>query len=281
MKKESSRHHYIPEFLIKGFTNTNRKVFVYDIEKDEIQSKQKSPKSIFFEWDRNTFKTNDGKELSVIEDILYKHWDNQASTLIQKFQNNKLTDLSLLSDDNIANFIMFTVQLFWRIPYTDFAVSDLIQNMNLDIKDDVELKNYEPFQKHQRTLLYKETLKEMENLERKRKGFYAKIFELEKDIFVIGDCPTVYNQTPSTFDHLFDLDNMIALSANRIFTNSMTEFEHFGFGRAIEYNYFVISQSKRYVCSGEKKILEESVKYYKKVKQLYIDRELKNKLFEK
>lgn len=281
MKKKSSRHHYIPEFLIKGFTNKNRKVFVYDIEKDEIQPKQKSPKSIFFEWDRNTFKRDDGQELSVIEDILYKYWDNQASTLIQKFQKNKLPDSSLLSETNIAYFILFTIQLFWRIPYTDFAVNNLIENMKLDVKNSEQLKKYEPFQMHQRTLLYKETLKELKDAKRKTSGFHTKIFELEKDIFVIGDNPTVYQKIPSTFDDLFDLDSMIAISSKRIFTNSLEPFGHFGFNKAIEYNHFVLSQSKRYVCSTDKKILEESVKYHKKVKELNIDLELKRNLFEK
>lgn len=279
MKKESSRHHYIPEFLIKGFTNPDGKVFVYDIKKDEIQSKPKSPKSIFFEWDRNTLKKEDGQELSVIEDILYKHWDNRASILIQKFQKNRLPDSSLLSDNNIADFILFTIQLFWRIPYTDFAVSDLIKNMDIDVENAEELKNYQPFQMHQRTLLYQETLKELKDAKRKTPGFYAKLFELEKDIFVIGDNPTVYQKTPSTFDDLFDLDSMIAISSKRIFTNSVSEFENFGFNRAIEYNHFVISQSKRYVCSNDKKILEESVKYHKKVRELNIDLELKKELF--
>jgi hypothetical protein len=279
LKKESSRHHYIPEFLIKGFTNSNNKIYVYDKEKDEIQAKLKSPKSIFFEWDRNTFLRDDGIELSVIEDVLYKEWDNRSAILIRKMQNNNLPDISLLSDDNIANFILFTIQLFWRIPYTDFAVEHLLDNAEINVENVQKLKQYQPFQKQQRTLLYKETLKEIKNIERKKKGFYTKIFELEKDIFVIGDNPTVYQKRPSTFDHLFDLDNMIAVSSRRIITNSLKEFEFFGFSRAIEYNYFVISQSKRYICSSDRKVLEESVKYYKKAKNLFIDFELKKKLF--
>ena len=55
MNKKSSRHHYIPQFLIKGFYNEKNKVFVYDIQKDEILPDTKSSKSVLFEWDRNTF----------------------------------------------------------------------------------------------------------------------------------------------------------------------------------------------------------------------------------
>lgn len=280
MQKKSSRHHYIPQFLIKGFTNAENKVYVYDIEKDIVLTQPKSSKSIFFELDRNTIVKDDGTELSVIEDILYMKWDNDAARLVKKFQYDKLPNKSLLSDNNIADFLMFLIQLFWRIPYTDFAAQHLLDNAVIDSEDEMELKNSQPFQMHQRTLLYKETLKELTNIKRKKEGFFAKIFELDRDIFIIGDNPILFQKTPSTFDDLYDLDSMIAVSARRIFTNSLEELPSFGFNKALEYNSFIISQSKRFVCSGDKKLLEESVKYHKKIASDGFELELKNYLFD-
>ena len=134
---------------------------------------------------------------------------------------------------------------------------------------------------HQRTMLYRETTKDVTKIKRKTKGFYAKIFELEKDIFIIGDNPILFQDTPSTFEDLYDMDNMIALTPRRIFTNSLKEFDTFGFSKALEYNHFMISQSKRFVCSGDKKLLEASVEYHKKVSELFLDRHLRKELFNK
>ena len=54
MKAQSWRHHYLQQFLIKGFLNENDKVFVYNKELDKIQTKEQSSKSIFFEENKNT-----------------------------------------------------------------------------------------------------------------------------------------------------------------------------------------------------------------------------------
>lgn len=279
MNKKSSRHHYIPQFLIKAFYNAENTVYVYDIENDRILTKPKSSKSVLFEWDRNTFIDIYGEENSIIEDLLFQEWDNNASNVVRKFQTTKLPDQTLLSTNNVADFVLFIIQLFWRIPYTDFAFENLIQNADIDSKNADELKKSEAFKMHQRTLLYKETTNNVTKVKRKFKGFYAKIFELEKDIFIIGDNPILYQEIPSTFEDLYDLDSMVALSPKRIFTNSLTEIESFGFNKALEYNHFIISQSKRFVCSGDKTLLEESVKYHKKVKDLFIDEHLKKQLF--
>lgn len=42
---QSQRHHYIPQFLIKNFSNDKSKLYVYYKEKKEI--KETVPKSIF------------------------------------------------------------------------------------------------------------------------------------------------------------------------------------------------------------------------------------------
>lgn len=279
MKKKSSRHHYIPQFLIKAFYNTENTVFVYDIARDKILTKPKSSKSVLFEWDRNTFIDIFGDENSMIEDYLFQEWDNNASSVVKKFQTNQLPDNTLLSTNNVADFVLFVIQLFWRIPFTDYAFENLIQNADINSENAEELKNSEAFKMHQRTLLYKETTNDVTKVKRKFKGFFAKIFELEKDIFIIGDNPIVFQETPSNFEDLYDLDNMIALTPRRIFTNSLTEIGSFGFNKALEYNHFVISQSKRFVCSGDKILLEESVKYHKKIKNLFIDEQLRKSLF--
>lgn len=43
----TKRHHYLPEFYIKGFLNSNGKVFVYDKHKKAFNPNEQSPKQFF------------------------------------------------------------------------------------------------------------------------------------------------------------------------------------------------------------------------------------------
>ncbi len=56
--EKSKRHHYIPKFIIKGFTDDNGKIAVFNKDKMAMEPRKRSPKQIFFEWDRNTFEVN-------------------------------------------------------------------------------------------------------------------------------------------------------------------------------------------------------------------------------
>ena len=84
--RKSSRHHYVPKFLVDGFTE-NGQVFVYDKSKDKILSKTLHPKSIFFETDRNTIEFPQNNKSSIIEDEYYFKVDNHCSKIIKKISN--------------------------------------------------------------------------------------------------------------------------------------------------------------------------------------------------
>ena len=49
----SRRHHYIPQFLIKKFADSDNMLYLYDKEKKTFAKEKRSPKSIFFEMNRN------------------------------------------------------------------------------------------------------------------------------------------------------------------------------------------------------------------------------------
>ena len=61
-KKRSKRHHYIPKFLIKEFTDEQGLLYIYDKIKDKFLTNKRSPKSIFFENDRNTIVYDESKK---------------------------------------------------------------------------------------------------------------------------------------------------------------------------------------------------------------------------
>src|SRR4051812_42328228 len=116
--KASTRHHYVPAFYSKGFTNSAGFFYVYDKQTDEIGRKKRSPKSIFFEDDRNTIFFD--KETSILEDYFFKELDNRSKVAIERLRE-KPNSVELLSNDNSADVDLFVLNLFWRIPKTDYT----------------------------------------------------------------------------------------------------------------------------------------------------------------
>ncbi len=91
LKKLSSRHHYIPQFLISGFANSDGLLYLYDKHKDKILKKPRPPKSIFFENDRNTLDLSNTTKTSIIEDFLYKEIDDKTSKVIKYYLSYSTT----------------------------------------------------------------------------------------------------------------------------------------------------------------------------------------------
>ena len=125
LKNSSSRHHYIPKFLIDGFKDAKGLLYVFDKKQDKILKDRKAPKGILFERDRNTIVLPQNKKCSIIEDKLYSRIDNDLSKVVKFFQTEPLEKINF-TEDNTAQFLFFLITLFWRIPLTDFAINDLI-----------------------------------------------------------------------------------------------------------------------------------------------------------
>ena len=45
----STRHHYLPQFLLQGFANSDGLLFINNKKQDKILKSARPPKSIFFE----------------------------------------------------------------------------------------------------------------------------------------------------------------------------------------------------------------------------------------
>ena len=279
MESESWRHHYIQQFLIKGFLNEKEKVFVFDKEIDKIKSKEQSTKSIFFEENKNTIFFENGNSTSIIEDLLYLKKDDLYGKLVIELQNSKLPSENLLSSKNIADFASYIIDLYWRIPYSDEISKKIIDNVIK--KNSYEIDEKDSFYKQYRSFLYQFTLKNLDKLKNKKNGFVTKIFEIKNDFLILGDNPIVYEREPESFDDLFDLDYCIAISSNRIVMQSLNEVDFFCDSMVMDYNNLVIEQSKRYICSGNRQILKTCIDYHNNIKQLDLEEEFRKNIFKK
>lgn len=279
--KHSKRHHYIPKFLIKAFSNEEGLLYIYDKEKDRILDKPRSPKSIFFENERNTITINEKEKSSLIEDLFYKKLDDTSSKYIKELQSSKIVP-ELLSDDNLAQLQFFIINLFWRLPITDFATKDLIKRAKIYSTgiDPETLRNDKGWNKIQRMGLYKETIEQMGQSQTKRKNYYAKIAEFEDDHFIIGDYPFIFKNYLRKFTDLIEDDYCIALSSKRILSSSAKPLVKFTRLMSFNYNATILEQSKKYVASNNLKLLQTSVEFYKKLKEKHIQYFIKNEIFE-
>lgn len=122
----SKRHHYIPEFYIKGFVGNDGKVSVYNKELGRIDSNRKSPKQVFFEWNRNTYNVH-GEETDFVEK-LYQFGEDKFSPTYKKL-TERLEEIELTAKD-LFHLIHFIADLHWRVPTQDNEVSNYVKNLN-------------------------------------------------------------------------------------------------------------------------------------------------------
>ncbi|MBY0482086.1 MAG: DUF4238 domain-containing protein [Chitinophagaceae bacterium] len=141
----SSRHHYIPQHYIKGFTGEDGLLSVYDKKTDTIKTKRFAPKGVFYESDRNSFQVDD-INISILEDYMFAKYDTEFAKCIRDLRNSPNTE-ELLSIENQAMLSAFIVDLFWRNPLTDYAFEDLLARSVITFTDTQTGKAYTDIEK--------------------------------------------------------------------------------------------------------------------------------------
>ncbi|OJJ16715.1 hypothetical protein BKI52_32940 [marine bacterium AO1-C] len=121
----SKRHHYIPQFFLKGFTNKENKFFVYDLKQDRFYDTPIVPKNVFLEKNRNTHTIN-GEKTDFIETEIFGVLDHSAALLLKRIRESKQ-----LSIDDAAELYKFLATTFWRVPSNDSRAQEKIQNSSL------------------------------------------------------------------------------------------------------------------------------------------------------
>lgn len=122
---QSSRHHYIPRFLIKNFADEKNLLWVYNKKEKRILKTQQSPKAIFFEWDRNLFDIN-GTPGDNIEKM-YGEVDNLLARALENIlKTHNMTGREL-------TFMIYLVSLMkWRIPKVDVDARELVKDLLIE-----------------------------------------------------------------------------------------------------------------------------------------------------
>ncbi len=257
----SSKHHYIPEFYIKGFCNDGGTVYVYDKKIERISEKPRFPGSVFYEKNRNTIVTG-GNADSSLEDEFFKHLDNDfAKTLIT------LRDLpnvdGLLTQEKALIMQSFYLNLFWRIPFSDTIFEDLFNRAVFTTNNGetiLDVKSDSNFRKIRRSTFAYELIRKWVD-SKPSEGIPATLFDRINPVFLISDNPIIFKNTPKTTDQLFTSEYFLPISSSRMYCTIKNQNLYFDDKMAMAYNVLQIVQAREYVCASSLETLKLFIEY--------------------
>ena len=269
--KKSTRHHYIPQFYAKGFTDKDGLFYVYDKQKNEIIKTKRSPKSVFYGIDKYTIRTEDG-ESTILEDKLYSDLDNKCATAIRNFRDLDNTE-DLHSNDNVAFIRFFVVNLVWRIPANDGMYDEYYNRIDIVFEDgngnvtrnpenEAQLKSSDDYKKMVRFIVPINMIMEVSK-ERSGGQSYSALIDKKYPFFLLTDNPIVFKKTPKTIKELVQSEFLLPLSYNRIYSTEENANLDFTPEKAAAFNMLQILQAKHYVCSPDLEVLKSYVNLYK------------------
>lgn len=131
MQQISKKHHYIPQFYLKNFTNNENKFHIYLTKENRFKANGKlfSPETHFFEKHGNTLIIKD-KPTDFLETDFYGDLDNDVAQLFNKIRYSTEERYGLTEAD-MPMLQFFVAHLFWRNPSNDKFVKDLLQKKGL------------------------------------------------------------------------------------------------------------------------------------------------------
>ena len=115
----SLRHHYIPEFYLKGFCRSDGTFDVYDKRAGKFKKNTQTPRTVFFEKGKNTIEFR-GQSTDQIEKF-YSGLEGEFSRLFDLIRNGIRSEQLLNSDGTLLLKRYMAIQ-FWRLPcFDEFA----------------------------------------------------------------------------------------------------------------------------------------------------------------
>lgn len=279
----SKRHHYIPKFFIKNFTDEDGKLFVYNKEKDTILKNKQSPKGIFFENNRNTVDFS-GHKLDNLEQF-YSELDSKIAIDYLNIIKNKT-----VTPEELTSLIFLVNLLKWRVPKSDLQFNKLkndlskeelaikiqIKNQNNDTAKNTisHIENSDIFKESKRILLSILPLLEENLLEIHNHSFFQ-----INSVFpsLIGDNPVIMENCDlnKIGNFIFPLSSDITFIYKQKSKREMNNGALFCFHRDLT----ILDNSSNFIGCKSKEHLEKVIKMYKKIKEDGKTAELEQQIF--
>ena len=274
----SKRHHYIPQFLIKRFADDDNMLYIYDKEKSAFAKARRSPKSVFFEMNRNTLYfngiPNDGLEklYAELDEVLSKHL-------------RELTRSGTITEEALISILLMASSMKWRLPANDnlFDAKDKEYPyeklpVKITIKKDDETDHTEAMEYLINSKFFKNTkrlifpfLPFYENLNISEE----KLLRVQNNSYVnsntniisiLGDVPLI----ESDINNLDDFGNFILpLGNNETFIcNDSQEKNVKNIAFYLNKDLAMFHQAQKYVVCKDKEYLQKIIETYKQLKEI-------------
>lgn len=284
MKNKSWRHHYLPIFYLKRFTNDSGLFKIFDVQKDHFLKEGKffSPRSHFFERNANTFLGEDGESSTdFLETSFYAKIDQQISRLLDIIDSSNSTSRYGVDENDMPILQHFINVMYWRLPHRKIDIEYLLRCNDLNAFG-ITLKN-----KDEST---DEKTKELENKLKNnpefRKGLRYAFASADTARFTNCNTPLTIQPTPGEpflcsdnpvlfekklFPKIYEDDFIFPLTGSKLFIRAnRTSGYHYMF--KIWVDILIYKQAVKYVsCTDEKyiDILEEHLnKHFQNVDEL-------------
>jgi hypothetical protein len=138
-RTRSKKHHYLPRYYLKGFTNSDGTFFVYDKKANNIF--ETNPNGSFFKNNLNTINFPDGTKSDFLEQAHTKiegeSWDS-----LDNIRNSDFKKPVPIKDK--LNLFLFLLFLHWRLPanhkyFNDLTSQMFVEGSELDYFDIVDI----------------------------------------------------------------------------------------------------------------------------------------------
>ena len=140
MESKNGKHHYLPQFYLKGFLDEdNRKLYSYNKQYKRIR--EFTPAGIYYEKGLNDLDFGETGFLN-IEDTFFKEKDNIYSQAFNTMKSTYNYDVHSMPLQVKADIVEFVMGLYWRVPGCWQRLIDLIDNEGL-LTSDLELLGIE------------------------------------------------------------------------------------------------------------------------------------------
>lgn len=125
----SRRHHYVPQFLLRNFTDEQGSFYVYDKQKKTVTKTY--PSKVFFTWDRNTVTVRD---VAQNRDVELDNLEQLHSALDSRFAADlhAVLQQGKLDPEQIASIVLLASFLKWRTPLSDSQFDKLKHTTSLE-----------------------------------------------------------------------------------------------------------------------------------------------------
>ncbi len=135
--KMSIKHHYLPQFYLKGFVNKGEKL--HYCRKQYETYRDSSTAGIYYENNLNNIDLGEYGQIDLEKDFFFEK-DNRYALAFSDMRNKYGYDINAMPFQTKADIVEFVLGLYWRVPNGYSHVKELIDNDGL-LTGDIHLYN--------------------------------------------------------------------------------------------------------------------------------------------